>query len=91
MDRRPPIPESAATLKRFGGEIMRWGTGDASARARIAGLTKEELDTAGVTREIAERWRDFYRNEVVRHPRNPSARGRADLMQRAVGLLDGGN
>jgi len=49
-------------------------------------LTREELERAGVTQQIAEAWRDFYRAEVLR---NPSARGRADLMQRAADLLSG--
>jgi hypothetical protein len=28
---------------------------------------------------VALRWRDFYRNEVIRNPDNTSAAGRADL------------
>jgi hypothetical protein len=66
---------------------MRWGSGHAEARARIQTLTRSELEQAGVTRSMAEQWRDFYRNEMVRNPNNPSAAGRADLMQRAVELL----
>ena len=86
----PPIPTGARSLNEFGASIMRWGRGDAAARARIETLTRAELDRAGVTLEIAEAWRDFYRAEVVRNPRNPSARGRADLMSRAMELLSGG-
>lgn len=71
----------------FGRNVMKWGTGDASARARIATLTKEELQQAGVTREIAARWRDFYLEVKRLKPGNPSAEGRAELMQRAVYLL----
>jgi hypothetical protein len=52
-------------------------------------LTREKLEQAGMTRQIAEAWRDFYRAEVLRNPRNPSARGRTDLMQRAADLLSG--
>lgn len=85
----PPIPGDVRTLREFGTKIMRWGTGDAAARARSETLTREELEQAGITRQIAEAWRDFYRAEVSRNPRNPSARGRADLMQRAVDLLSG--
>jgi hypothetical protein len=69
---------------------MRWGTGVQAARARIASLSREELITAGVTRAIAEAWRDFYRGEMIRNPSNPSAAGRAELMQRAVQLLSEG-
>jgi len=71
--------------------VMRWGSGDAAARARISTLTREELERAGLTREMAEVWRDFYRHENARNPRNPSAAGRAELMQRAVELLSGGH
>jgi uncharacterized protein DUF4951 len=70
--------------------ISKWGGGNAEARARIGTLTRVALDQGGVTREMAEGWRDFYRNEMVRKPLNPSAAGRADLMQRAVELLSGG-
>jgi len=66
---------------------MRWGSGNAAARARISTLTREELERAGLPREMAEAWRDFYRNEFARNPRNPSAAGRAELMQWAVELL----
>lgn len=75
------------SLREFGNKVMRWGSRNEAARERIATLTKEELQAAGVTREIAEAWRDFYRHEMKRMPDNPSAAGRADLMQRAVELL----
>ena len=57
---------------------MGWGTGDAEARARMETLTKEELEKNGVTKEMAEKWRDFYKQEIARNPNNPSAAGRAD-------------
>jgi hypothetical protein len=38
---------------------------------------------------MARRWREFYETELRRNPRNPSAAGRAELMQRAVELLGG--
>ena len=57
------------------------------AWARISTLTREELERVGLTREMAEAWRDFYRYESARNPRSPSAAGRAELMQRAVELL----
>ena len=66
---------------------MQWGTGDDAARARIRTLTREELEEAGLTQEMAEAWRNFYRQELARNPRNPGAAGRAELMQWAVELL----
>jgi hypothetical protein len=60
-----------------------------AARARTSTLTREELERAGLTWEIAEAWRDFYHHEIRRDPQNPSAAGRAELMQRALELLHG--
>jgi len=77
------------TLHAFGQRIMRWGTGSEAARARMASLTRAELVQAGVTREMAVAWRDFYLHALVRNPLNPSAAGRPALMQRAVELLSG--
>lgn len=82
----PPTPQGI-TLRVFGRSVMRWGSGDAAARARIRTLTREELEQAGLSQEMAEAWRDFYLHELARNPRNPSAAGRADLMQRAIELL----
>ena len=67
------------------------------ARARVMqrrgrvlqSLNRQELMTAGVTLQMAREWCDFYRQELVRNSANPSAAGRADLMQRAVELLGG--
>jgi len=86
--RVPPTPPKT-TVPEFGKKIMQWGTGDAEARARAATLTKQELEQAGVTREIAQAWRDFYREVVRPTPNNASAAGRVDLMQKAVELLGG--
>jgi hypothetical protein len=86
---RPQLP-GGVTAREFGTKIMRWGTGNDAARARIASLTRQELEASGVTREMAEAWRDFYRTEALRVPTNPSAQGRAELMQRAAELLGGG-
>ena len=75
------------TLRAFGQRVMRWGTGNVAARARIPTLTREELERAGLTRDLEEAWRDFYRHELLRNPSNPMPAGRAELMQRAVEVL----
>ena len=67
---------------------MRWGTGDEAARERRETLTRNELVHLNVTVQMAREWRDFYRNEIIRNPKNPSARGRIELMQRAIELLE---
>jgi len=51
---------------------LQWGTGSETARARIATLTRQELRSAGVTREIADEWRNFYRFVAKRTPDNPN-------------------
>jgi uncharacterized protein DUF4951 len=83
---RPGLPEGM-TPRQFGRDVMRWGTGDADALSRIDSLTREELEQAGVTRDMALQWRDFYRSELARNPGNPSAAGRAELMEAAARLL----
>jgi len=84
------VPEVPLGISRadFGKVVMRWGTFDASARSRIATLTRAELITNGVTLEMAREWRDFYAEVARQKPDNPSARGRVELMQRAVELLE---
>ena len=89
--RWPPDVPAGITRNVFGTRIMRWGSGDAAARARKESLTREELVAGGVTLNMAREWREFYRLEMLRNPANPSAAGRADLMQRAVELLGGGH
>ncbi len=74
-------------LRAFGQRVMRWGTGNEAAKARMSTLTREELERVGLIWEMAEARRDFYRHEMVRNPSNPSAADRAELMQRAVELL----
>ena len=86
----PPDPPVGMTTSEFGRRVMRWGQGDEQARERMATLTLEELQSGGVTGELARLWRDFYRREKARRPMNPSAEGRADLMLHAVELLGGG-
>ena len=87
MPKAPEVP-SGLNVANFGSNVMRWGTGNAAARARIQTLTRGELVTKAVTTTMARAWRDFYISEVARNPKNPSARGRVELMQRAVELLE---
>ena len=85
----PPLPEGVRNKAEFG-RIMGWGRTNAVARAQIPNLSKEYLEAHNVTPEIAKGWRDLYANEALRVPGNPSAAGRADLMQAAYDLLTGG-
>jgi hypothetical protein len=72
----------------FGHYVMKWGTGDAAAEHRIQTLTTAELRVAKITADIAEAWRLFYLEVVDEAPKNPSARGRAKLMECARSLLE---
>lgn len=83
-----PLPPGMDTSE-FGHDVMKWGTGDEAAQSRIQTLTREELESNGVTKEMAEKWRDFYKQVKLETSNNPSAGGRAELMQRAVDLLGG--
>jgi RHS repeat-associated protein len=83
-----PLPPGMNQAE-FGQNVMKWGTGDDAARARMQTLTREELERSGVTKEMAETWRDFYKEIARSNPGNPSAAGRADLMQKAIDLLSG--
>ena len=60
----------------------------AVARADDQGYLSE-LQADGVTPEIADEWRRFYSDVAARNPDNPSAAGRAELMQRVLDLLTG--
>ena len=83
---KPPLPSGMGN-KAFG-ELMRWGTGKDAALARIQTLTRAELEQAGVTKEVAKAWAEFYRAVVEATPKNPSAAGRAALMDAAAKLLE---
>jgi len=83
---KPPLPQGMSN-KAFG-QLMRWGSGNDAALARIQTLTRTELEQAGVTKEIAKAWADFYRAVKLATPNNPSAAGRASLMDAAAKLLE---
>jgi hypothetical protein len=76
------------TPKEFG-DFMQWGRGSASARARMATLTAEQLRQAGITAEMADNWAVAYEAVVRLTTKNPSAAGRMDLMRLAARLLRG--
>ncbi len=63
-------------------------SGDAAAEARIQTLREQELRDEGITADIAEGWRLFFLGVIKETPSNPSAEGRALLMQHARTLLE---
>jgi hypothetical protein len=59
-------------MRYFGTTIVRWGTHDRDALARIATITVEDLIAHGVTRGLMVEWLTFYECEFRREPLNPS-------------------
>jgi hypothetical protein len=83
---RSSLPPEVS-LREFGQDIMRWGTGSAMAQQRIETLTADELRVAGLTAEMAENWAMAYEIVMRLMPQDPSAAGRAKLMRYAANLL----
>jgi RHS repeat-associated protein len=84
---RLPVPATPNNMSQAKfGELMGWGS-KKQALDRIETITKEEMIRKGVTKQMAEQWRDFYLNEAKRVPGNQSAMPRAQLMQKVVDLL----
>jgi hypothetical protein len=65
------------------------GRSSAEARSQIPLLDKQSLVDQGVTESMANSWGQFYRSVTARYPANPSAEGRAELMEAAARLLNG--
>jgi RHS repeat-associated protein len=91
----PPRPPPGPLPPRFGtnqgefGRQLKWGSQEspAAARARARQITAEKLSELGVTRDVLEKWREFYRYLAHYDPLvNPTAPGRAafldELLQR---------
>lgn len=84
----PPTPNNM-NLPEFGQGIIGWGTGPDGAEARLINITKtnvEKLKSQDVTLEMIQTWQNFYENETLRNPGNPTAPFRAQLMKKIVSL-----
>lgn len=93
MNPGPPQPDwrPAGWTNEDVGTHLGWGTGAEEARAAIARLDRDRVLAPGFTLEMARRWRDFYRSVaecVCRNLHNPSASGRAELMDALIRLLE---
>ena len=74
-------------MRYFGTEIVRWGTHDRDALARIDTIKVEDLIAHGVTRGLMVEWLTFYECEFRREPLNPSVVGRVELLTHIVRRL----
>lgn len=84
----PPTPNNMS-LPAYGQGIIGWGTGSEGAAARLANISKadvEKLKTQDVTLEMVQTWQKFYENETQRNAGNPTAPIRAELMKKVVSL-----
>ena len=71
------------------GRLIGWGTGAEHATARTASITLQEIQTAGITRPVAQHWLNFYQNAVANGTGGATAPQRILLMQRVIQLLGG--
>ena len=84
---KPPVPSGPKPPKMS--ELLEFGSGkDVPGLQRT--FSREYLEQNGITREVAEQWRDVYRWQVENMPKNPAAPGRLDLMERVIETLSGG-
>ena len=93
----PPVPAQWPDPQTFGVQGIRWGSGVAGANKRMLELKQtrrtkaiQQLQQAGVTLGIAEKWRfHYYFEYYVAGAPNPTAKAREELMTYIVELLSG--
>ena len=76
-------------LPEFGKGIIGWGAGPKDAEARFLNITQADVETMkqeGLSLAMAQAWRNFYENETLRNPGNPTAPFRAQLMKKIASL-----
>jgi RHS repeat-associated protein len=86
----PPVP-TGWTQGKFGSQLVRWGQGPEGAAARLRSLTPEDvarMQADGLTREIAQQWRDFYANDLLRNASNVTAGPRIELLDAIIKLMN---
>jgi len=93
----PPLPAQWPDPQTFGVQGIKWGSGVEGARKRLLELKQmrraraiQQLQQAGVTLNIAEKWRfHYYFEYYVAGASNPTAKAREELMTYVVELLSG--
>jgi hypothetical protein len=91
----PPVPAQWSGVQTFGADGIKWGTGVVGATSRLQALRKmgrrkaiRELAEAGITLNIAEKWRfHYYFEYYVAGTANATAKAREELMTYVVEIL----
>jgi hypothetical protein len=83
----PPEVPAGVTQSGFGSNVIQWGRGASGAIDRAKQVDKNYISglrDKGVTRQMVEKWRDFYRNEYARNQKNEAASARENLMEKIL-------
>ncbi|WP_229804921.1 DUF4951 domain-containing protein, partial [Neogemmobacter tilapiae] len=86
----PPVPDGM-TVSKMGKDLIGWGQGPNGALDRLIKITREsvaEMQSNGLTREIAEGWRNKYANEFARNANNLTAGERKRLLEKIISLME---
>ncbi len=88
---KPPDAPPGKTRSQLGREVIGWGAGPKGATERAQALTADqvrEMQTHGLTKEMATQWAKIYANESARNSNNETAYNRAKLMEKIIRLMD---
>jgi RHS repeat-associated protein len=85
----PAVPEGMTTAG-FGRNVVGWGKGPQGAASRLESLTADDvaqMQSQGLTREMATEWRAFYANDLERNANNVTAQNRIALLDAILNLM----
>jgi hypothetical protein len=77
------------SLNSFGQWVIGWGTGSEGARQRLDNIQREDvliIKQKGATLDMIVAWQQYYAQEALNNPNNPTARYRARLMKKITEL-----
>jgi len=84
--RTPSVPEGVKR-NQFGANVIDWGSGPEGALNRLEFINTEtvaEMKAGGLSKAMAEQWRDFYAGVFARNANNTAARERVRLMEKIL-------
>lgn len=83
-----PAPQNLS-INSFGQWIIGWGTGAEGARQRLENIKREDIiiiKQKGTTLEMIQLWQQYFEQQTVANPNNPTARNRAKLLKKIADL-----